>query len=205
MLCAACRRAGGVFGCSHASEAEERLSRSLTNFIRALIAAQGLEKARVAFQFNTTKPRLGFPPEPATYRSMKVPALLTLAMLACAMPWPARGEDFVYLRQTGSASMPRYEVLTHRPLAPRDDVIQVPAKDVANLDKAAGNYYVVRTSASGVPARYAVRVLPPGVSYMQSIGGGYGGGNASPKATPPPAPGSWQPRGTALDKPAERR
>ena len=49
---------------------------------------------------------------------MNVRALLTLAMLACAIPSSAPGEDFIYLRQTGSATMPRYEVPAHRPLTP---------------------------------------------------------------------------------------
>ena len=142
---------------------------------------------------------------------MNARAFLIVTLCAGALAGVARGEDCVYLRNTtGSKIAPRYEVLSNKPLFPNADVIRVPAKDVAGLEKltandgARPNYYVARTSPSVLPDRYEVRILQPGVSYLQSVGGG-GGAAPVAKATPAPAPGKWQPRGTMLDRPAYRR
>ncbi len=144
---------------------------------------------------------------------MKPRAFLIAGVLASGLACRAQGEDFVYLRKTTMSDfMPRYEVLASRPSSLNDKIIRVPLKDVEGLEKLKTkegtfpNHYVSRTSPSVLPERYGVHVLQPGVSYMQSIGGGAGAPlYVKPKATPAPEAGKWQPRGTMLNRPAYRR
>ncbi len=123
----------------------------------------------------------------------------------CAFAVTAGAEDVVYLRRISgdNAAQPRY-VVTRRPPVARNDVISVPAKDVEGLAKVTAedsSSYIVRTSPSVLPGRYAVRQFTPGVSYMQSMGGG--SPYVAPRS-PTPKPGQWQPKGTSLDQPAQR-
>lgn len=116
---------------------------------------------------------------------MKAAFILCLAQLVSGFsPAALAGlcDDYVYLRRVGSErqSPPRFELLKDRPLFMPEDVVRVCARDVEGLERhraearSVGTTYVVRTSPSVLPDRYEVRTLPPGVSYMQSIGAGGG-------------------------------
>lgn len=108
-------------------------------------------------------------------------SLLIFAGLALALVADTRADDYVYLRTTTtSTTFPRYEVLTYRPSFLNDDIIRVPAKDVRGLEQLGTdkrdlpNHYVAPVPFSGSCPRFEVHRLQPGVSYMQSIGGGGG-------------------------------
>lgn len=121
---------------------------------------------------------------------MKLAAFLALSALLAAVAPAARGEDTVYLRRIGSELEGRFEVLTHRPFSSSPDVIDVPVRDVSGWEEYAegmrsgGTVYVVRTSPSSLPDRYAVRALSPGISYLRSIGGGGSFPMLPPKRVP---------------------
>lgn len=112
---------------------------------------------------------------------MKTHALLLFAGPLWLLVGGARADEFVYLRKTTtSTQFPRYEVMNFRPSVPSENIIKVPAKDVKGLDQLATgkrdlpNHYVAPVPFSGRWPQFEVHRLEPGVSYMQSIGGGGG-------------------------------
>lgn len=122
---------------------------------------------------------------------VRVHALLIVAGCLWVSAVCAHGEEFVYLRKTTNGThFPRYEVLNYRPSFLSSDVIRVPAKDVRGVDQLGTNtrelpnHYVAPVPFSGRCPQFEVHRLQPGVSYLQSIGGGGSSPLAREMATP---------------------
>lgn len=130
---------------------------------------------------------------PTSLLVVKPRLLITTLLLPLAT---AHSEETVYLKPVGSRIFNRYELLSSRPLFPDKDVISVPAcrveglQQVTALEKSGNTIYVVPRWPGSQPPRFEIYPLPPGVSYMQSIGGGVGrgGGYSSVSQTPAPTP-----------------
>lgn len=121
----------------------------------------------------------------------------TTTLLATLISFASvHAEEFVYLKPIsgGSSSPRRYEVVPNRVYFHGDGVLRVPVGDIDGYEKGRGltksgfTCYVTSASRGSLPARFQFHTLPPGVSYMQSIGGAVGQERAAASVpeTPPP-------------------